>query len=88
MKQRCAILTCDYFQGGDCRQLCSLPKAQRIDTSALGNECIQVGHEPIERPSQPDNERESLFAAAGALVGAVALLGILAFSGLLQSLLG
>lgn len=88
MKQRCAILTCDYFQGGECRQLCAIPKSQRIDTSGLGDRCIHVGHEPIERPSQPDNEREVLFAAAGALVGAVALLGILAFSGLFRSLLG
>lgn len=48
MKQRCAILTCDYYSGGECQNLCSL-KPQRIDTSQLQAPIRQVGGEVEQR---------------------------------------
>lgn len=55
MKQRCAFLSCDYFNGGDCANLCSL-KPQRIDTSRLQEPIRQVGGEVEQRPAPPEGD--------------------------------
>lgn len=55
MKQRCAILSCDYFSGGDCANLCSL-KPQRIDTSQLRAPIRQVGGEVEQRPGPTEGD--------------------------------
>lgn len=72
MKQRCAILTCDYFDGGECQNLCAIPKPQRIDTSALTEHCRQVGHEPIE-PATEEQDGLTAEYLACALICALVL---------------
>lgn len=50
MKQRCAILSCDYFSGGDCANLCSLKPRQ------LQAPIRQVCGEVEQRPAPPEGD--------------------------------
>lgn len=92
MKQRCAILDCDYFSGGECAGLCMAPKEPRTisiqPTEVPKNQVpprrlpplhIDVAvPDPDPLPEQPDEKVETM-ATVVAIIAAVLALAMILF---------
>lgn len=86
MKQRCAILSCDYFSGGECQGLCALQRQRQpivpADVPAPTRGLADLPPLPIDvaEPDPPsDDDRESMWLAVG-LIAAGFVLSLVLFA--------
>lgn len=72
MKQHCTFLDCDYFDGGDCLELCMQPKHRTIHIQPAEPDAPRQALPPLEIDvAEPDHDPQDFDASTTFIAGLI-----------------